>query len=320
MKSAALLLDAFFLTRPLLLVPVWGFSIFGLYRGLHFKGSNGVLIPFHGHGGFLLWTMIFSLSVASVYVLNQIADIDVDSRNQGTPLLARRKVSRVSAWITAAICAVIALCAPLCAHPALSGFSAAALLVGIAYSFPPSRLSGRVFLDFLANAAGYGIIAFGVGWYFSGAEFSAFRFAQSALPYFLLMCAGSISSTLPDYPGDKQCGKITTAVALGMKTAHGLATVCIIGALISGLIARDGIAALCAAFALPLYFLYIFYQGPRSMEATYKGGGLACMAAAVIIMPFAALPAVGIGLCTWAYFKFRHHTTYPSLIPEQHDC
>ncbi|HEX7511540.1 MAG TPA: UbiA family prenyltransferase, partial [Chitinivibrionales bacterium] len=227
--------------------------------------------------------------------------------------------SATVAWATAATCAAASICAPLFVYPMLSIFSAAALLLGVVYSFPPVRFSGRCFLDFLANGTGYGIIAFGAGWYFSGADFVGFGFWLSALPYFLLMCAGSISSTLPDYDGDKKCGKNTTAVVLGVKSAHVLATSILIAALIAGAVRSDAVAMMCAGCSLPFYVFYYVKPGRRSMEATYKVGGVLCMVFAAVLVPVAALTALCVGLLTWLYFKLRHHTTYPSLVPVRHD-
>ena len=316
MRYAVTLMDAFFLTRPLLLVPVWGFSAFGWYRGL----SAGKHVPvvalwtMQRSVPVFFWTAVFSLSVAAVYVFNQIADMNVDKKNKGLPLLARGKVSLKTAWTCGIACALFSILFPLFRHPLLSLFAAMAVLLGIVYSFRPVRLSGRCCLDFLANAAGYGIIAFGVGWQMSGAPFSATGFAVSALPYFLLMCAGSISSTLPDRDGDAKCGKKTTAVALGIRAAHVLATFFIGASVVASVALHDLVSGFCAACAVPFYLWYLVRPGQRGMEATYKAGGLLCMAAAAALQPVMALAAGAVAAMTRLYFKQRHHVAYPSLV------
>jgi len=266
MRHFLALLDAFFLTRPLLLAPVWGFSVFGLFRGLSAGGRApmNMLWTVRHNGATFGWMAIFSLSVASVYVLNQIADVNVDKFNKGLPLLAKGKLSLAAAWWTAILCLALSILLPFFSHPSISAFSCGAALLGIAYSFRPLRFSGRPCFDFLTNAAGYGLIAFGVGWHLSGAAFSVAGFAASALPYFLLMCAGSISSTFPDYEGDKKCGKITTAVALGVRRAHAVATVSLCSSLAVSVALGDAHSADMRGrrFAV-LYFLLYPPRGPR---------------------------------------------------------
>jgi 4-hydroxybenzoate polyprenyltransferase len=317
MRYAVTLMDAFFLTRPLLLVPVWGFSAFGWYRGL----SEGEHVPVFALWTLqrsvpvFFWTAVFSLSVAAVYVFNQIADVNVDKENNGLPLLARGKVSLKTAWTCGIACALFSILPPLFGRPLLSVFAVMAVLLGIVYSFRPARLSGRCCLDFIANAAGYGIIAFGVGWHLSGAPFSGHSFALSAMPYFLLMCAGSISSTLPDRDSDAKCGKKTTAVTLGVGRAHVLATLFIVASVIASVALHDLVSGFCAACAIPFYVWHLARPGRRGMEATYKAGGLLCMIAAAALQPVMALAAGAVAVMTRLYFKQRHHVVYPSLVP-----
>ena len=71
LKQATLLL---FLTRPIVLIPVWGFALFG-YRIASFHSM--VVEPFSFTDFGLI--VLFSISVAAVYLLNQREDFDVDS-------------------------------------------------------------------------------------------------------------------------------------------------------------------------------------------------------------------------------------------------
>jgi 4-hydroxybenzoate polyprenyltransferase len=320
MKHLLKLFDAIFLARPLLLVPVWGFCIFGYYQGstLTAKVSIRSLWTLKSTEAFV-WLILFSFSVASVYVLNQIADIEVDKANGGLPLLAQGKVSRKTAWIAACVYAIVGIAAPAFKYPFLSLLASAALLLGIFYSFRPLRLSGRCGFDFLANAAGYGIIAFSAGWIVSGAPLTAASFPAVSLSYFLLMCAGSISSTIPDYPGDKQYGKKTTAVVLGIMNAHLLATFFLCLTMIVAIAAHLAVPLACALCAFPFYILYFFKRDARIMEATYKIGGACCMLFASIVMPLMGIAAIAVAVSTRIYFRKRHRMAYPSLIPTTHE-
>jgi 4-hydroxybenzoate polyprenyltransferase len=309
-------LDGFFILRPIVLIPVWGFCIFG-YSRARLAGTGG-LPEFWNTADPMSFFLIvvFSLSVGCVYVLNQIADIDIDKMNGGLPLLASGIVSRRSACIAAALAGCISVAVPFfLGRPAMIFFSVITIAIGALYSFRPVYLSGRPFFDFLTNALGAGFIAFGAGWHLAGRSLSDPAFLSAGTPYFLLMCAGSISSTIPDIRGDRDGGKRTTAVALGAKKAHYLATVFIMAAALNSLAVNDLVATACALAPLPLYLLYTMFPSVFLAEATYKIGGAFCMAAAACIMPLFMLCGGAVAIATWMYFRLRHGERYPSLVP-----
>jgi 4-hydroxybenzoate polyprenyltransferase len=310
------LLDGFFLLRPVVLIPVWGFCLFGYCRARH-AGIAGLPELWNTADPMsFLWIVVFSLSVGCVYVLNQIADMYVDKINSGLPLLASGIVSCRSAYITAAVAGCMSIAVPfLLGRPAIGFFSVIAIAMGALYSFRPAYLSGRPFSDFLTNALGAGFIAFGAGWHLAGRSLSDPAFLSAGIPYFLLMCAGSISSTIPDIRADREGGKRTTAVTLGAKKAHYCATVFIMAAALNGLAVNDIIAVSCALAPLPLYLLYVIRPREIFAEATYKIGGAFCMVAAAFIMPLFLLCGGAVAIAAWIYFRLRHGVRYPSLVP-----
>jgi 4-hydroxybenzoate polyprenyltransferase len=313
-------LDLLFLIRPILLVPVWGFSLFGYYRAKCFSltdiinlWNNSSLLT-----GFLLF--FFSLSVGAVYIFNQIADIEVDKKNGGLPLLASGIVRKKDALAFASFLIVVSVVMPLFTeYKVISLLSIFALIIGLLYSFKPFYFSGRPICDFLSNALGYGVIAFGAGWICGGRTFLEAAFLKSALPYFLLMCAGSISSTLPDRAGDYSEQKNTTAVVFGAQKAHIIATFLLINAAIAALIQSDFLAFICAAAPFPFYLGYIFKPTDFFMESTYKIGGAIAMLCSSIIIPLMIPVAIIVFFTTWLYFRLRHGVSYPSLIPVRED-
>lgn len=309
--------DLLFLTRPILLVPVWGFCAFGYHCGIHQTDNPSPLfalnVPLMVYGSIF----IFSLSVAAVYIVNQIADIEVDKKNGGLPLLASGIVGKASAWIFAGLLFLISIVIPLVSgDQPLMLLSACSLLLGLLYSFKPTFFSGKPLLDFISNALGYGVIAFGAGWYLSGNSFSPLlTFFTASLPYFFLMCAGSISSTLPDREADKSEHKNTTAVIFGNRNAHILAIIALIASLITSLIQKDYIAALCSIVPLPFYFGYIIKPNQFLMESTYKTGGALSMICSALILPLMLPAGTIVFISTLLYFRMRHNVHYPSLVP-----
>ncbi len=319
MTCARSALDALFLMRPVLWVPVWGFAVFGAARGAAAQGSPAPLVS-RGLFGVPQWglLMLFSCAVGSVYVLNQLADIDADRANPGFALLAQGHVSVKLAGVTAAVAGVLPLLgAAVLRQPALLLLSAAALVLGALYCLPPVRLSGRPLFDFAANAAGYGFLAFGCGWWMSGAALTP-QLMRDGLPYVLLMCGGSVSSTIPDIEGDRAGGKYTTAVALGPLWAHRLALACVAaGTAVAGALG-DTAALICGLAAVPCYVVHELVRSRRTMEATYKIGGAAMMVVAALREPFLAVLGVAVFGATLAYFRLRFRVVYPSLMPAAH--
>ena len=143
-------IDALFLIRPLLLVPVWGFAAFGYWKSsggyIHNLSQIWYPIPFKA----FFWIMIFSLSVGAVYIFNQIADIEVDKKNGGKPLLASGIVSKPVAMLFAGLLAAVSIYIPhLFSQTTIAFLSALAIFTGMVYSFKPTFFSGKPFLDFL---------------------------------------------------------------------------------------------------------------------------------------------------------------------------
>lgn len=311
-------IDLLLVTRPVVLIPVWGFSALGLRAAVAEKFTTGFFNCWN-YSTLLSYVMIvvFSLSVAAVYILNQLADIEADRNNGGLPLIASGIVSvRLSVAMMIA-CFILSVILPFIFHqPLIAVGSVVSMFIGTVYSIKPFRFSGRPVVDFVSNAAGYGIIAFSVGWISSGKSPFTYDFCTSSLPYFFLMAAGSVSSTLPDIEGDRKDNKMTTAVVLGKKNAHILALVLLITSLACGIVIHDIIAILCASISLPLYMYYLFsLNNDFVMESTYKIGGGACMVAAFIAMPWFFLMSFIVFIGTLLYFRFRHGVNYPSLSP-----
>lgn len=314
-------LDLLFLMRPILLVPVWGFSLFGYYKAKTSSLSEIINLwsSYSLHTCFLLF--VFSLSVGAVYIFNQIADIEVDKKNGGLPLLASGIIKRKDALLFALFLSGISIITPFFTeHKIISLLGALALIIGLLYSFKPFYFSGRPICDFLCNALGYGVIAFGAGWICGGKTLLEPGFLGSALPYFLLMCAGSISSTLPDRVGDQSVQKNTTAVVFGAKKAHLIATFLLIIAAVVSSIEGDFLALICSAAPLPFYLCYIFKPTDFFMESTYKIGGAMTMLCSGLIIPLLIPAGIVVFFLTWLYFRLRHGVSYPSLVTERDDA
>jgi 4-hydroxybenzoate polyprenyltransferase len=319
MKLFLTVFDGFFLTRPILWMPVWSFCIFGYWCAAWSGQAPDITLLWHaGQVMAFLWILAFSASVGAVYVFNQISDYDVDAINGGFPLLVFGTISKKQALSFAIGLAAASTLICCLSGWRLSVLALAAVILGLTYSFKPFYWTGRPFSDFIANAAGYGIIAFAAGWTLAGLPILSWQFVEACLPYFLLMCGGSISSTLPDYTGDKAQNKRTTAVVFGIRQAHWMATAFILAAGLVAAVRGDPVALLCAAFAFPLYILFSLHPSQRTMEATYKIGGGIFMLISAAVFPIFAAAAVLTVVGTLYYFRKRHNVHFPSLMPATH--
>ncbi len=210
------LLDLIFLTRPILLIPVW--TIF-----LHSQAS-GAMRPY-----LQLWPQpdrlvalaVLTLIAMGAYVLNQIFDIATDLANDKLFLLSQGIVSRRAAWICYGLVTLggIAAASLLLRSPIIIGMVWALALAGILYSAPGIRLKDRPIWGMAVNASAYGIFV----------PLSArpdLSWSQAPLatgPYFLAVAAAYILTTIPDRKGDAAAGKQTVAVRLGSRPALYLA-------------------------------------------------------------------------------------------------
>jgi len=302
--------DLFFALRPVLLIPVWGFSLFGYAAATGYGAPYDVSFPDFGI------MLLFSLVVASVYVCNQIADRKTDALNDGYALLANSVIGLKTASFLAIISAAIGISGCFLVSVPIGILSLLGLLLGLVYSFKPTYFTGRPVADFLSNSIGWGYIAFGVGYVLADPEFSLTGLLRDGLPYVLMMAAGSISSTIPDIKGDKKTGKITTAVKLGARAAHLLAMVFLFAAVALGFAFDQHFAVLSSIAAIPFYVAYALIVRRGLQEATYKvGGAISMLCAAYVYMPFAVVSLLLFAL-TWLYFKLRFGVAYPTLVAE----
>ena len=299
-----------FSTRPVVLIPVWGFALFGFRIA---SGHNSLISTIEvGSFGMIL---LFSLSVAAVYLINQIEDFDVDSKNGGYPLLVKSGISLKLVKIFTAFLSVISIATPLIwGYWSISVLSLVSIVIGLLYSLKPTYFTGRPLFDFISNGIGYGGVAFIAGWIVAGGEFGGQAIIAS-LPYIVLMFAGSISSTLPDIDGDKEVGKITTAVKFGSMRAHILATIFIVLGTILGYLNHDLVATVSGLLSLPIYILYVFKPTQSIMESTYKVGGGLMMFTIGLYYPVFIVVSLTVGTVTLLYFRVVHSVTYPSLLP-----
>jgi 1,4-dihydroxy-2-naphthoate octaprenyltransferase len=206
-----------FVLRPLIMVPAWSFYALGV----HLAPVRGRVELFSVivQPGFWCLTAL----LASAYVVNQIFDQSSDRRN-GKGLFLTHGVFRTRSMIAIGLaCFLGASWLFQKVEGAQHIPLAAAMLLAFAYSLPPIRLCARPWLDLVANATGYGGLAFAAG--AGGVSDYPLAAFLDAAPWMLLVGAIFLHTTILDVDGDAATGKRTTTVAIGVVRSAHLASV-----------------------------------------------------------------------------------------------
>ena len=205
--------DFVFVLRPLIMIPAWSFYALGVHLA---PGPARVeLFSVVVQPGFWCLTAL----LASAYVVNQIFDQASDRLN-GKGLFMTHGVFRTHTMIA------IALVCFLGASWLFRRVDAAqqipligAMVLAFMYSLPPLRLCSRPWLDLIANAIGYGGLAYAAG--AGGVSGYALQAFLDAYPWMLLVGATFLHTAILDVDGDAAAGKRTTTVAIGIvPSAH----------------------------------------------------------------------------------------------------
>jgi 4-hydroxybenzoate polyprenyltransferase len=198
--------DFVFVLRPLILIPVWSFFILGVRTG---RGEAGA-------GGATTATAAFACLTAimvTAYLINQVFDQESDRYNDKGHYLTRGIFGVRTVVLLALVFFAIASTTFQRTAAAQRLPLVAALVLSLAYSLPPIRLCARPILDLVANAAGYGGIAYLIG--HLAFDPSLARAVLHAAPYAFLVGATFLHTTILDADGDRASGKITSSVLMG---------------------------------------------------------------------------------------------------------
>lgn len=213
--------DCIFVLRPLLLVPAW--SLFLLGAGAAANDPSSV-VP---RGVLPDGIACLSAILISAYLLNQVFDQESDRRNDKCHYLPRGIFRARTVVLLAIVFFLVATYLFRSVKPPQKLPLILALVLSLVYSLPPLRLVAKPFLDMLANAVGYGGIAFVTG--FAAFDPGTAGAVTRAVPYVFLVGATFLYTTILDEEGDRASGKISTTVLIGARRSADLA-VALVGA------------------------------------------------------------------------------------------
>jgi len=301
-------LDLIFLLRPTILVPVWTFLFLGYFWG---SKSNFLAVEFSPSRNFWVVFVSYTLLMGGSYIINQIWDKESDRINKKLFLLSEGIISINLAifWLLLTLGVSLYLSIKIGGNFVI--LWSISLVMGVLYSTPPFKFKGRPLLDLLSNALGYGFINFLVGWT-CVAPLSAESYLHS-LPYIFMVGAVFLNTTVPDIPGDKEAGEITTGVFLGVRGTTLLALVFIAVALILGILFRDPFTIVASVVSTPFFLNALLSPSDLSVKLSYRigGGSLVLLVSLRYILFLIILIFVYFSLKF--YYRFRFGLDYPTL-------
>ncbi|UCH82601.1 MAG: UbiA family prenyltransferase [Candidatus Latescibacterota bacterium] len=269
--------DFLFVLRPVILIPAWSFFLLGVSAA-----SNTPLGP--------RWTLppmvpfaCLTAILITAYLLNQVFDRESDEKNDKCPFLTRG-VFKTRTVVLMAV--VFFLAASHLFHrtdPEVRVALFLALLLSLLYSVPPVRLCARPFLDLLANAIGYGGVAFVIGYNTSDASIS--RGAWIATPYMFLVASTFLHTTVLDVEGDRAANKISTTVLIGVNRSVILAAVLHVLAVAAAILTASPTAVAITAVSLPVTAVAAIKPSTRMSSFVIQANTLIVTLAAVATRP-----------------------------------
>lgn len=297
------LIDSIFLLRPLLLLPVWAPFLIGYY-----KSGN------ESRYSFLAFLAVSFLG-GSVYIINQIYDIETDRVNRKLPILTQGYLSIKWALREYFVLSVLSVLLFFRISTVAGILSLLGVAMGILYSHPRFSLKDRCVWAIILNGVGHGGLIYLLGWS-TGRLPNLSAFIRS-IPYMISYAAVYIFTTIPDLKGDSEIGKKTIAYVLGVKKSKMLAVALIIIASVLGAIFVEQAVYMAGIFSLPLFLLSL--KNDKYIRHGIQVAVIIFSIAASVYFPLFFLLVVFVIFSSIFYYNRRAGLEYPISIDKLKD-
>lgn len=299
--------DYFFLLRPTLFYPIWTFFLAGYGGGVGFGVEKNPFLP-----SIELMRALIGITslMASIFILNQIRDMETDRANRKLFLLANGIVSIRPAYCEAGFLMMIGFILGFFTDFRMGlGFIILFILSGYAYNYPPAQWKDHPIMGIVTNGIG-GLIIYSLGWMISGTDGIV---PIHVIPYTLAGAAVFLNTTLPDIEGDAKTGKVTFGVRFGIKKTARWALILEVLTVGLALVFRDWLLFIPALFVLPLFVLGALKPVlPYVMRAT-KFSVLALAVMISVYFPWYLVPIVVVFFLSKWYYRKRFDFNYPNF-------
>ncbi len=297
-------LDYIFAARPMLHLPVWTVYLVALHYHHQLSGESFDLID-------LVIMICLNLLFAGAFYINQVFDFESDRDNNKLGFLQKGMISEREMMAAFLLCSVVAIgVGPFISKITLFLFILIFLLAHI-YSAPPLRLKDRPVGGLISNMLAHGfIIAIIV---MPGMNAHNNGLLGWDTPFYLSLTVGGtyILTTIPDIVGDREAGKRTIGVALGVNIS--LVISFILFGLAAAIAFIDGQAPLFYLAGLAIFLvmaaMMIRTEGAVLIAAKLPILGLTLLAG--YWYPFYFLFVVALLVATRIYYLKRFGIIYP---------
>ena len=302
MPSLMKYLDYLFITRPVLMPPVWTILLLGHHRASTFSVyDNSIGLVF----------LLISFSIGAVYILNQIHDIESDRINKKLFFLAEGLMPVKNARVETVLLISIGIIGAFMISFQLGILYILGFVFGFLYSAPPFSFKNRHIWGLLSNALGHGSLTFLIGWCVtSNLSLEAFLFS---LPYLLAVAAVYLNTTLPDIEGDRKVKKITLGVKLGISVSCWLSVIFVLSSLFLALVVKDWVFMLAGGLCFPFFLFAALTKKTKQIILSNKMAVLFLTLAAAVFYPWYFIILVLGFLGTRIYYQVRFNMTYPTI-------
>ena len=306
MRDCIACFDFLFIIRPTLLYPIWTFFLAGCWAGRYFNGFGilpSITINF-------LWTALaLTLVMASIYIQNQVQDVETDKTNQKLFLIARDYVSSRAATLEATLLAAVGLILGFVLGWRFGVVLLFLFILGWLYNYPPTRWKNRTVWGLLSNGF-LAVVCVSLGWMAAGGRTIVQPFMIS---YFFASAAVYLNTTLPDMEGDRKTGKITFAVRFGIEKTVLWAFILELSACIMAAYHQDWLMFGASLAVSPFFIIsWIRKEVPPSVRAT-KASVVVLTAGVCYFFPLYFAPVFGVYFLSKWYYRKRFDLDYPSL-------
>jgi len=317
--------DCFFLLRIPLLVPVWTVLALGWITGSNNAFPGGWVLSkkssFYNEHFFWISLICFSLIVASIYVLNQISDIESDRINRKLFILPNGLISVNTAWVLTVFCALLGICGGiLFLDMIMVILFIISLTLGVLYNLPPVCLKNRAWGGVIANFLGHGILTYLVGWYAANFECEVSpslikKGVIASLSAGFANAAVFLATTVPDATGDKSTGKKTFCVVYGeKKTAVTAAVACTSALLFSFTLEYNAwVMIIPSAVSLLVFSIFAISTEKDFAFKTFRWPVIILSIFVVIFIPLYGGMIIITLILSRIYYKKRFNIEYPTL-------
>lgn len=309
MKKAIKILDYVFLLRLTLFYPIWTFFLAGCWGGSRLgKGIDDIT-----HSVESFWVAVsLTLLMGSIYILNQIQDVETDRINKKCFHIADGIISVKEAYIEAILLAVVSLGFGFWVDLRVGIEFAFLFFLFWLYSFPPARWKNRPFMGLFSNGM-LGFICYSLGWIAEGGG-GLIKFQMFA--YFFACSAVYLNTTLPDIEGDRKTKKMTIGVKYGVRKTVVWALILEIITVLMAFFYKDWLLFFASIAVFPLFLMSTIRQSVAAAIQVTKLSVMSLTLAVCVFFPLYILPVFGVFFLSRWYYKKRFDFDYPSFKSE----